>query len=862
MFRWYAQARRCYVYLSDISITGHGQNDQQPQPVWELAFRQSRWFKRGWTLQELLAPASVEFFTREGIKLGDKGSLCHLIHEITSIAIPALLGQPLSQFSVDERMKWAESRQTTREEDGAYSLIGILDISLPIMYGEGREWATRRLKREIRAKEASNRLRENGNGAPDRAAGIVPQPQPSLQSPAGSEPVDNLSTVYFRKSEGPCNPHDFELSTNSENELGRGSYGCVYKVKCTQCHEIYARKIIEFPPNSHEAARKKQMQYTQFELNCYMTLDHPHIINYVHHKLSEQTMEIYTEYCQYRDLEHFSEIRLRDKVLTDELAWTFLEALTSALARCHHGLGASQAKGVLSAYSEFEEGWKTILHRDIKPGNVLLADRGEPQELVLKLGDFGTSFELEDDGKLPSTHYAGTKMYWAPEIAEEAKLPGGRITRWSIKSDIWGVGAVMYRILTGTTPIHLQAKGPLEASSNIQSRLPSNDTPRSTLLAQLVRDCLQSSPDNRPSALQLLAVAVKSDTSEQGLHRSASFWRAIALHSDTNLILSVTENFVSNHLPTLASMKTIFDPKEVAIIMSLVKTHCADHLSRCNNYLCSAFVGDMAGSTAFHALACIGTEHEETISLAMNDSKWPESRELVHIALKKNHLGLLPSAMAALNQNKALCIMLSKLEDQCRLISRQGQHDATSAEEFDFMFKMLTSQTNGQFSIPASHAAMVMIETAQREYSNIVRKLVEIGVQPSIPGKHHQTALHIFAYKGNLPMVRFLVEHEAKVDARDKDSCTPLHWAAWNGKLDITQLLLRRKADVNAKDRYNRTPLYGAAGGGHADVVRLLLNHHADKSIRGGDKDETPLERAKKRNRRLVIKLLNGVNRS
>jgi hypothetical protein len=182
------------------------------------------------------------------------------------------------------------------------------------------------------------------------------------------------------------------------------------------------------------------------------------------------------------------------------------------------------------------------------------------------------------------------------------------------------------------------------------------------LLAQLVRECLHSTPDNRPTALQLLAVAVKSDTSEKGLHRSSSFWKAISLNSDTNLVLSVIKYFVSKHLPTLANMKTIFDPKEVAIIMSLVKIHCSDQLSSCHTYLCSGFISEMAGSTAFHALACVGTEHEETLRLAMDDSKWPESREFARIALKKNNLGLLPSAMAAWNQNLPLYIRLSKLE--------------------------------------------------------------------------------------------------------------------------------------------------------------------------------------------------------
>jgi hypothetical protein len=75
MFRWYCDAARCYVYTSDVSITGLPQNSDQPVLSWEPSFRASRWFTRGWTLQELLAPASVEFFTQEGVRLGDKRSL-------------------------------------------------------------------------------------------------------------------------------------------------------------------------------------------------------------------------------------------------------------------------------------------------------------------------------------------------------------------------------------------------------------------------------------------------------------------------------------------------------------------------------------------------------------------------------------------------------------------------------------------------------------------------------------------------------------------------------------------------------------------------------------------------------------------
>jgi hypothetical protein len=149
MFRWYREARKCYVYLPDVSVPYSVADLYRSQHIWEIAFRKSRWFTRGWTLQELLAPASVQFFTSEGRRLGNKSSLGTIIHEVTGIAEKALEGCPLSDFSIDERMSWAAQRTTKLEEDQIYSLLGIFDISMGLIYGEGKEKAQRRLNKEI-----------------------------------------------------------------------------------------------------------------------------------------------------------------------------------------------------------------------------------------------------------------------------------------------------------------------------------------------------------------------------------------------------------------------------------------------------------------------------------------------------------------------------------------------------------------------------------------------------------------------------------------------------------------------------------------------------------------------------------------
>lgn len=149
MFRFYQNAAKCYVYLADVSTKKRKGVSGRYNDDWEPSFRVSRWFTRGWTLQELLAPSSVNFFSQEGHLLGDKRSIEHVIHEITEIAIPALRGTSLDDFDTEERLSWTKNRRTTHKEDKAYSLLGIFGVFMPLIYGEGEDHAFKRLREEI-----------------------------------------------------------------------------------------------------------------------------------------------------------------------------------------------------------------------------------------------------------------------------------------------------------------------------------------------------------------------------------------------------------------------------------------------------------------------------------------------------------------------------------------------------------------------------------------------------------------------------------------------------------------------------------------------------------------------------------------
>ncbi|OJT09994.1 Vegetative incompatibility protein HET-E-1 [Trametes pubescens] len=142
MFELYRLADVCYVYLADVpdGDDPRGMNSQ---------FQRSRWHTRGWTLQEFIAPKNVVFLTKTWTFLGTKTGLASTLEQVTRVDADILLGRaPVDSASVARRMSWAATRETTRVEDEAYSLLGIFGVHLSPIYGEGRN-AFLRLQEEI-----------------------------------------------------------------------------------------------------------------------------------------------------------------------------------------------------------------------------------------------------------------------------------------------------------------------------------------------------------------------------------------------------------------------------------------------------------------------------------------------------------------------------------------------------------------------------------------------------------------------------------------------------------------------------------------------------------------------------------------
>ncbi|CAM1501976.1 Fc.00g039600.m01.CDS01 [Cosmosporella sp. VM-42] len=217
MFQWYRTAKTCFAYLSDVKA---GQNRTIQ------GFETSRWFTRGWTLQELLAPLDVEFYDRNWQSLGLRSELAWRISQITGIGEQHLSpGHPrhlsLRIESIATRMSWAATRQTTRVEDIAYCLMGIFDVNMPLLYGEGPAAFTRLQEEIIKISHDQSILAWRG-------------PRGNLSTAYKNLPFFARSPSYFdtRIYEGQEDPIRFSMMLTPKGlELGVLISRCVYSFR-------------------------------------------------------------------------------------------------------------------------------------------------------------------------------------------------------------------------------------------------------------------------------------------------------------------------------------------------------------------------------------------------------------------------------------------------------------------------------------------------------------------------------------------------------------------------------------------------------------------------------------------------------
>lgn len=279
-------------------------------------------------------------------------------------------------------------------------------------------------------------------------------------------------------------------------KIGHGSFGIIRKVRRKTDGMILCRKEISY----HKMSQKEREQlHSEFQILS--TLRHPNIVGYYHREHLKQTQDLhlYMEYCGNGDLGRVIRDLIQRKEYADEqFVWEIFAQLVTALYRCHYGInppaiGQSVVEVINGGkVAKVPHGNMTILHRDLKPENIFLGDDNS-----VKLGDFGLSKMIQSHD-FAST-YVGTPFYMSPEICAAE--------RYTLKSDIWSLGCIMYELCAREPPFN--AKTHFQLVQKIkEGKVAGLPKVYSAELWSVIKSCLSVNPDVRPDTATLLNLPV------------------------------------------------------------------------------------------------------------------------------------------------------------------------------------------------------------------------------------------------------------------------------------------------------------------------------------------------------------------
>jgi Heterokaryon incompatibility protein (HET) len=258
MYTWYWNSAICYAWLSDVpakpkSFSFSKTSDHPNSREWETQFQKSEWFRRGWTLQELIAPRMVLFYSKCWNFIESKGEIYRTISKISGIQEDILIGKAeLDTVSIGQRMSWASGRTTTRLEDMAYSLMGIFDVNMPLIYGEGQK-AFIRLQEEILRKSEDHTLfawtDKDGDHSSFRSL--------FASSPAEFQSCYSMIPIRMGDEEPIFSTNrgllvHLELRDSSPNEM---EYIALLRCKSLETKEVQAIRLRRLFPGSNKFAR-------------------------------------------------------------------------------------------------------------------------------------------------------------------------------------------------------------------------------------------------------------------------------------------------------------------------------------------------------------------------------------------------------------------------------------------------------------------------------------------------------------------------------------------------------------------------------------------------------------------------------
>ncbi|PNP51254.1 hypothetical protein THARTR1_08158 [Trichoderma harzianum] len=818
MFDWYTSAAVCYVYLSDVP------EDDKPPSDSESKFFTSRWFSRGWTLQELLAPKEVRFYNAAWKPIGDKIEHSRTIEKITGISWLVLKGiDKIQNASVAQRMSWAARRETTRPEDLAYCLLGIFDIHMSMLYPEGGKDAFFRLQDLI--------MRKTGD---DSILAWDHHESPNAQDPTTGGEIFAVSPAYFANS-GKIVARKPERIFSEINVLG-GRLGINLPLHRTESGELFG--LLNCGPKS----TKEGVQCVGIPL-ARATSGVPN--EYIRPK--EGSLRLCPAPASDSSAEWIQIKKDGQKVApTDEQCWLYDDA---SFTRIHLELMEVQP----SSWWDKKKGMISRLDSDDAAINrILMRCRYCNPESKTESPDFLFIIELNQPGS-NAKHLFHTAIchrdisllelaeHFRPELPNISGYASNGVFNLHITLDAED-GADRMSLTPGEAP---ESHDTINASSETEKIAAVSQFTKllkSRKQEKAKEDRLRIDTDARARRLQFIKDQRQTVDDEI---KKLEARRAMLIEEEQDKTREMND-LAKEQTQARKGQSDLFKELEVAHqrLRSVQPIEYSevdlDDFDVDENDSEAQRKDDDVGRMLFREAIKSGDVEVMKILLAGSTNEDAVSNYGWLVLISAAFRGDADTVGGLLATNKVDPDSRDKRAGRTALSwAAENGHTDVVKLLLDTN-KVNVNSMNSDRTTPLHYASL-------RQHEDIVNLLLDTrGIDVNLQDVYGYSPLHLSARRGYDAIVQLLLKKfEVDVNLRDSYKCTPLHYAASSGYEAVVQLLLeRRDVDVNARDDHKNTPLHLAAVEGYEAVVQLLLQREEIDVNARNDYDNTPLHLA------------------
>ncbi|KAM6488289.1 ankyrin repeat-containing domain protein [Trichoderma sp. SZMC 28011] len=862
MFRWYQRADICYAFLSDVP----GDEDFRETGS---KFQRSRWFQRGWTLQELLAPKTMRFYgaistsetysTQAGVNthqvqewrlLGKKGSMSTTIASITGIPQHYLLGYaPLHMASVAQRMSWAAHRDTKRKEDLAYCLLGIFNITMPMIYGEGDEQAFFRLQEQIMKVTRDDSILAWGLGTDDSSTSDTGNTTAGRIVAKGPADFANSGLIIRR---------DQALKYTNSVDISGGSIRTHLPLHTTPTGQIVgllscgpeknSQQVVGIPLielSVDEYARPRGTNSSLYSMTAAATKPKP--IRIKHDSQENVPVESGVLFFHYEE-DNFADVDLKiidvapkscwdeERTLIMSTAITNDGAMGQILIRLRHDTQESKDFVILLEYKKESSNPVVECMVLICSRNLLL------EELILDLPTMRQKLDGKRQAKNESLSLSVALKHVERQpiffISLES-APDGVFTTIDATVELKGETLMrqIFRVLDEKEAAGKESRKLEDEMDSYDENLKEVKKEQETILAKLKvleerqKALIEKEKDYTGKQTE---ITTKRDEVKNKLSDLSIQWENVQKGWDT---LGQDEKL---RFPLLDGI--IFERAVAKGLIDVVE-HYLQKGTDVNALDQNGYTPLISASESRQfEVAKLLIEHGARIDAQDGEGATP--------LLKAVASGFVELVQVLIDKG-------ADIEGRGKSSSKTPLLAAASTGHADVV--RLLIDHGAQIEAKTGRDSTALLLASEKGHTDVVQLLLDRGadVEAKFGEKNNMrykamkdksrerfTPLLVASRKGYMDIVRLLLNKGANIEAKSKEmQITPLMLASGKGHTDIVQLLLDRGADMEAKNQHGITALLAAFNGEKKDVIKLLINKGAQVDIRDED-DKTLLIRA------------------